>query len=490
MKQTIQLKLGQNLTMTPQLQQAIRLLQLSTIELQAEIQEALDSNIMLEMADEADAAELEENESIESQAGQGEDNAEPVAEDGPLDTSAIDNIPVELAVDSDWNDIYDNTGTTSSGAPEERGLDVNMEVPESLQDHLCQQLDLMTLSDTDRVIAMAIVDAINEEGYLEAALDEIKKTLGSDMDIRINEIASVLRLVQSLDPSGVGARDLSECLLLQLCQFEENRPWLAEAKIVVHEYLPLVASRDYTQLSRRLRVSEPEIESILRLVQSLDPSPGSRISGTRTEYIVPDVYVSRQNGKWHISINQEITPKIRINSQYANLVKRADNSTDNISLRNHLQEARWFLKSLQSRADTLMKVATAIVERQTEFLENGDESMRPLVLHDIAGAVDMHESTISRVTTRKYMHTPRGIYELKYFFSSHLSMHQGGECSSTAIRALIKRLVSSENPVKPLSDSRISALLSDKGFKVARRTVAKYREAMSVPPSNERRRHA
>jgi len=285
----------------------------------------------------------------------------------------------------------------------------------------------------------------------------------------------------------VCARDLQECLSLQLRQLPTDTPWLPLAQKLVDNHIDLLGAKDYAALMRKLKIKEDELKLVIRGIQELNPRPGSQIAPQASEYVIPDVMVRKIKGEWRVELNPDIAPKLRINDHYASMVKRADSSADNNFIKDHLQEARWFLKSLQSRNETLLKVASKIVEYQQDFLEQGDEAMKPLVLHDIAEAVSMHESTISRVTTQKYMHTPRGIYELKYFFSSHVSTTSGGECSSTAIRAMIKKLIAVENAKKPLSDSKIAAMLEEEGIKVARRTVAKYREAMHIPPSNERK---
>ena len=303
---------------------------------------------------------------------------------------------------------------------------------------------------------------------------------------------AVLHRIQQFDPIGVGYRNLSECLLIQLNQFENPKELklISNAKLIVKEHISLLGNRDYAQLMRKAKLKEAELRETIQVIESLDPRPGANISPPSTTYIVPDVIVTKQvePGKWKVELNPDTAPKIRINNDYASLVKRADPSEENNYLRDNLQEARWFIKSLQSRNETLMKVATRIVEHQKGFLEYGEESMKPLVLHDIAEAVKMHESTISRVTTQKYMHLSLRIFELKYFFSSHVSTKGGGECSSTAIRAIIKKLVAAENAKKPLSDSKITQFLEEKGINVARRTIAKYRESLSIPPSNERKR--
>jgi RNA polymerase sigma-54 factor len=359
-----------------------------------------------------------------------------------------------------------------------------------LQEQLLWQLNLTRLSDTDRLIAMAIIDATDENGRLILPLEDIHESLGSspEFEIDLDEVVAVLHRLQQFEPAGVCTRDLQECLLVQLRQLPPDTPWLEQARLILTRHLNQLGNGDYQQILRRTRLSEQDLRSVLGLIQSLDPNPGQSAVEQSIEYVVPDVFVSKRNGRWVVELNPDIAPRLRINANYASLIKRADSSADNTFLRDNLQEARWFLKSLHSRNETLMKVATKIVEHQRNFLEYGEEAMKPLVLHDIAEAVEMHESTISRVTTQKYMHTPRGIFELKYFFSSHVATTSGGECSSTAIRALIKKLVAAENPRKPLSDNKIAQLLEEQGIKVARRTIAKYRDSLLIPPSNERKR--
>ena len=482
MKQILQLRIGQHLTMTPQLQQAIRLLQLSTVELQSEVQEQLDSNLMLEVAEDEAPGPVPLSE----------------AEVEPTD------IPKELEVDTAWEDVYDNTPVTNFSAGD--GMPVvdyesQRSATESLSDHLRWQLSLTNFTEIDALIAEHIVDAIGDEGRLTIPLEEICDLVNlNDLDleievdeievdeIEVDEIEAVLRQIQNFDPSGVGARDVPESLLIQLRQLHPDTRWLDEATRLVSEYLDLLAGREFQQLMCRLGLSKDELAEVIDLIQSLDPRPGSQISSQLPQYVIPDVYVSKKNGKWQVELNPEAAPKIRINNAYASLVRRSDDSADNNCLRTHLTEARWFLKSLKSRSETMLKVSRTIVDRQRMFLEHGDEAMKPMVLHDVAEVVGMHESTISRVTTQKYMHTPRGIFELKYFFSSHVSTVTGGEASSTAIRALIKKLIAAENPQKPLSDSKLAGILSDSGIKVARRTVAKYREAMIIPSSSDRKR--
>ena len=492
MKASLQLKMGQQLTMTPQLQQAIRLLQLSTLDLQQEIQEALDSNPMLE-AEDPDYEEYGENTghqdlSINNEISTTTDHDE-TQELG--DQWSDDKMPDELPLDSQWDDTFQTTAGVSSGSgssgDDDFDYDSRHATTDDLQGHLEWQLNLTPMSDTDREIAIMLIDGVDTDGYLHTTIEDVLGSMDPELGVEEDEVRAVLKRLQQFDPAGVFARDLRECLLLQLNQLPSNTPWLEEAKLVIAEHITLLGNKDYPTLMRKARLKEEDLKAVLRLVKELNPKPGAGISAEQPEYVVPDVIVRNIRDEWRVELNPDIAPKLRVNADYASLVRRSDSSADNAFLKDHLQEARWFIKSLQSRNETLLKVATKIVDYQIDFFEQGEEAMKPLVLHDIAEAVGMHESTISRVTTQKYMHTPRGIFELKYFFSSHVSTDAGGECSSTAIRAMIKKLVSEENPRKPLSDNKIASLLGDKGIQVARRTVAKYREAMLIPPSNERK---
>jgi RNA polymerase sigma-54 factor len=511
MKQSLQLKLGQQLTMTPQLQQAIRLLQLSSLDLHQEIQQALDSNPMLEVtenSEESGDAALEEqspeapNVEVDAEVEVSAADSETVTtedtswegDDGVQATDETDwegDIPQDLPVDSQWDDVYQAPVSTNNSSEFSEGdFEARNGGEETLQSHLLWQLNLTRFSDLDRAIATAVIDATDDNGRLTVSAEEIWESLPDELEeeVELDEVIAVLHRLQQFDPPGVCTHDLRECLLVQLQQLPATTPLLEQAKLVVNRYIDLLGNRDYAQLIRRSKIREPELKLALELVQSLNPNPGQTIGSENTEYIVPDVFVSKHNGRWNVELNPDTAPRLRINADYAKLVKRADTSSDNTYLRDNLQEARWFLKSLQSRNETLMKVASKIVEHQRGFLEFGEEAMKPLVLHDIAEAVEMHESTISRVTTQKYMHTPRGIFELKFFFSSHVNTSAGGECSSTAIRALVKKLIAAENPGKPLSDSKITILLEQQGIRVARRTIAKYRESLVIPPSNERKR--
>ncbi len=502
--------------MTPQLQQAIRLLQLSTLDLQQEIQEALESNPMLEVSESEDSGDDSSSSSdadlkLESSA------TETISESNKEEADWQENIPEDLPVDTHWDDIYQGSGSGNVGPERDDSyFDSQIDNTETLQEHLLWQLNLTPMSDRDRMIAMAIIDAVEPSGLLSTPIEDIYRGLARVVDgtpeeaddseweapnevdaatdeddhdrLDIDEVFAVQHRLQLFDPIGACSESLSQCLMVQLNQFAKDTPCLDAAKMIVSEHLLQLGNRDYKQIMRRCRIKENELKQAILLIQQLTPHPGELIGSSETSYIVPDVFVSKKSGRWLVELNPDIAPKIRINSNYANLVKRADSSEDNTFLRDNLQEARWFLKSLQSRNETLLKVASCIVDKQQGFLDFGPEAMKPLVLHDIAEDVGMHESTISRVTTQKYMHTPQGIFELKYFFSSHVSTDNGGECSSTAIRAIIKKLVAAEDPQKPLSDSKITSLLSDQGIQVARRTIAKYRESLGIAASNERKR--
>lgn len=481
MKPTLQLRLGQQLAMTPQLQQAIRLLQLSTLELQQEIQQAIDANPLLEQEDESDIAtpDVSDDEDFTPP-----DSSEEMAQ-------AQENMPEELPMDTTWDEVYSTAGsTTSSGLMNSDDESVYQgETTETLQDYLLWQMRLTPFSEQDAAIALAIIDSIDESGYLSDSLNDIQQAVSTEDElIEMDEIEAVLKRIQHFDPIGVAARSVQECLLIQLSQFSAGTPWLEEARQVIKDHMDLLGARDYRNLARKLQLKEAELKDVLQLIQTLEPRPGSRVMPSESTYVIPDVAVLKKNGRWVVELNPDAMPKIRINETYASMARHARNSSDSQFIRSHLQEAKWFIKSLESRNETLLKVANCIVKQQQDFFEYGEEAMKPMVLNDVAEEVEMHESTISRVTTQKYMHTPRGIFELKYFFSSHVNTDSGGECSSTAIRTLIKKLVAAENPAKPLSDSKIADLLTEQGIMVARRTIAKYRESLSIPPSSQRKR--
>ena len=499
MKPTLQLKLGQHLTMTPQLQQAIRLLQLSTLELQSEIQQALEENPMLEHdEDNIDATTEAEIESHSAEAQEAADSAsknEASAEndDPHLDMENRQEMPDELAVDANWEDTYDITTATATNNQQnnDSGNDFleNQSIEgDTLSEHLLWQLKNSQFSDTDFIIAIALIDAINDDGYLTETIEEIYDGLKDELEIDFDEVEAVLHRVQRFDPVGIAARTLQECLMLQLEQFDPQTPGLADVKIIIEHHLDLLGAHDYARLQKKTRRNEEQLKELILFIQALNPKPGASISKNNAQYVVPDIFVRKHNGQWHVSLNPEAAPKLKINTVYEGHLKSAGRGNNTSHLRNSLQEARWFLKSLQSRSDTLQRVGDAIVRRQRLFLDYGNEGMKPLILRDIADELEMHESTISRVTTNKFMHTPRGVFEFKFFFSSHVGTADGGECSATAIRSMVKKLIENENPKKPMSDNKISSLLIKEGINVARRTVAKYRESMLIPPSNERKR--
>jgi len=448
LKPTLQLRLGQQLTMTPQLQQAIRLLQLPTIELQAHIRELLESNVM-----------LEQDEDTESSA------YEPLsgAETAPEIAAPLPEAPVEVIDDSWTDDRSAGPGENPwSGGDDDRQQEFADSAGQTLRDHLLWQLELAHLGSRELAIGRSVIDAINDDGYLTESLDVIAASLKPELDVTVDEIEPVLGFVQMFDPVGVGARTLSECLLLQLAQLTSGTAGLAAAKSIARLHLELLAERELTALRREMRIAEEELTNAVALVRACHPRPGSVISGNAAEYVIPDVFVRRTPRGWSVEINPATLPRVRLNQGYASLVGR---SSSHASMRTQLQEARWLLKSLEIRNDTLTKVARSIVER-----------------------IGMHESTVSRVTSGKYMHTPRGVFELRYFFSSQVEGVNGTGTSSTAIRAKIRKLIREEDGAVPLSDSRIAEILSDEGIPVARRTVAKYREMMGLAPSNERRR--
>ncbi|CZI45986.1 TPA: RNA polymerase factor sigma-54 [Legionella pneumophila] len=460
MKPTLQIGIGQHLTLTPQLQQAIRLLQLSTFDLQQEIQLVVESNPLLE------ATPVEEKEDAQINTNQNQDEYS----------------------DFQWSQLYNNLSKRNNFEENDYNFDNLHCTTTNLQDHLNWQLDLTPMSDIDRVIATTIIDAINDDGFLTIPVAEIHASLNSDdFPLDIEEIEAVRHRLQLFDPVGCASVNLAETLVLQLEQLPLEPKLLATAKKVILEDIELLGQHNYRQLMKNHQISEKTIHEILQVIHKLNPKPGSLIHQDNIEYVIPDLTVKKIDNQWKVFLNQDILPRLSINSQYAALIQRANNSLDNQFLKHNLQEARWFLKSIQSRQETLLKVATCIMEYQHGFLEFGEEAMKPLILNDVASALDMHESTVSRVTTQKFINTPRGVFELKYFFSSHVNTDSGGECSSTAIRAVIKKLISAENRKKPLSDSKIAQLIGEQGIKVARRTVAKYREAMGIPPSNERK---
>lgn len=473
MKPNLQLKISQQLTMTPQLQQAIRLLQLSTLELCQEIQTALENNPLLEVDEHYD--EVNVTEPIESENIDTRDMME--------NREISDNIPLDASLD----DIY-TAGTPSGTHSDYRNDELPIyqgETHQTLNEYLIWQLNLTPFSDRDRTIATSIIQAINERGYLTASTHEILEEQGND-DIELDEVEAVLKRIQHFDPIGIGASSLQECLLIQINQLTMDNDQTKHAKTIIKNYLDLLGSRDFKSLKKQLDISEEALKSAISLIQQLQPYPGETINTEPPEYVIPDILVKKVNNKWQVMINHDSVPNLRINQRYA-AMEKITNESDSQYIRHALQEANWLIKSIDNRNETLIKVSIFIVEHQQNFFEYGEEYMKPMILADIANVIGMHESTISRVTTQKYLQCPRGIFELKYFFSSHVNTESGGEASSTAIRALIKKLISSENTQKPLSDSKISNLLEEQGIMVARRTIAKYREALLIPPSSQRK---
>lgn len=457
MKSSLELHIGQQLTLTPQLQQAIRLLQLSTLDLHQEIQQVVDSNPLLEIThQEEKEAESPAGSRAESYDFQWASSSTPMNKRMNFEESEYS-----------FENLYSSTTT--------------------LQDHLSWQLDLTPMSDVDRVIATTLIDAVNEDGFLTQTVEEIYKSLNSaSMPLDLDEIEAVRHRLQQFEPLGCFCKNLSETLFVQLCQFPKTFE-IELAKRIVQDNIDLLGQHNYRLLMKIYQINEVLLNKALEKIQTLKPKPGNLILKSPTDYIIPDVIVKKIEGQWQVNLIRNTLPKLSINNQYASMIQKSDQSDDNQFLKSNLQEARWFLKTLESRQETLLKVSRCIVEYQKEFFELGSEYMKPLILNDIAKALGLHESTISRVTTQKYLCSPRGLFELKYFFSSHVATQSGGECSSIAIHALIKKIIASENRKKPYSDSKIVKFIEEQGIHVARRTVAKYREVMGIAPSNERK---
>jgi len=473
LKPALQLKLGQQLTMTPQLQQAIRLLQLPVLELQSQVQAALESNVMLE-AEEEEQIDLT---SLDQPAPQGEDAEAADERDGEREE-------VSVEMEDPWAETSTASGEGRAPNDDDRPLEFTDEREHGLHQHLIWQLEVSRLDPRQVWIGEAIVDALNEDGYLTESAADIARSLCTDLPVTEQDVEQVLAFVQTLDPTGVGARSAAECIGLQLAQLEPGTPGRDLAATIARDHLQAVADRDFAVLREATGADDDTLHVALALIRACNPRPGAAFESATPEYIVPDVYVRRTEQGWSVEINPGSVPRVRVNQEYASLVSR---SGDYASLRAQLQEARWLIRSLEIRKDTLLRVARTIVRRQAAFLERGDEAMQPMILRDVAEAVQMHESTISRVATGKYMLTPRGLYEFRYFFSSHVEGAGGEDVSSTAIRARIRRLIADEDPSRPLSDAQLAQVLSGEGVKVARRTVAKYREALGLASSGDRR---
>ena len=491
MKQSLQLRTSQHLALTPQLQQSIRLLQLSTLELHQELEQMLTDNPLLERLDDpldhsvrllADGALGADG--IRQQGASEDANAAPSpseSESPPSDQAdAGDATP---STDSDWS--FDDVARTSK-APEDDDARPQLEAHEStLREFLLEQMRVTVSNQRDRALVELMIDALNENGYLEDTLEAIFERLPAELEIEPEELTIALKLLQSFDPPGVGARNAAECLALQIKRFPDIAMVTRRmALVIVDNYLPLFAQRDFSKLKKALDCDDEDLREAQSVIRQCNPHPGAIFGGGTSDYVVPDVIVKRTKAGWQVMLNHDVMPRLRVNAMYANILKQ---SKGDGSLTSQLQEAKWLIKNMRQRFDTILRVSQAIVERQRNFFSHGAVAMRPLVLREIADTLGLHESTISRVTTQKYMLTPHGMFELKYFFGSHVATETGGEASSTAIRALIKQLIGAEDPKIPFSDSKIADMLGEQGMVVARRTVAKYREALKIPPVNLRK---
>ena len=474
MKQSLQLKLSQHLALTPQLQQSIRLLQLSSQELNQELEQFIENNPLLERV-EPDSDGATSTEEPGSFGPGGQETAAAPAEDSNESSQQEDSFNNDNDI---WNESAPSYGMRDDNdEPEYPQQDAGIT---SLRDHLNWQLNLTQLPLRDRTIVSLMIDALSDDGYLTQSLDEIAEMLPAELEIDPLEIDTALKHLQNFEPLGVGARDLGECLALQLEALPPDTPYRNIALQITRQYLEQLANRDYNKLKKLLQCDDDSLRGAQHLITHLNPRPGSDFAAADTRYVVADVIVKKIKGMWIASLNREAMPKLRVNRMYADILSR-NREGGGQQLASQLQEARWMVKNIEQRFDTILRVSQAIVDRQKHFFEHGEVAMRPLVLREIADEVGLHESTISRVTTQKYMLTPRGIFELKYFFGSHVATETGGACSATAIRALIKQLVGAENSKKPLSDTQITEILAQQGIVVARRTVAKYREALQIP---------
>lgn len=476
MKHSLQLRLSQHLTLTPQLQQSIRLLQLSTLELNQELERFLQENPLLER-DEGSSEQAQFAAPLNgTQTEHVSDASTAPAEDAPAQSdgdvfAAVHDAPYGGGGREDGED--DDYPQLAAESP-------------TLRHHLITQLSLTKLSERDRTLVTMVIESLDEDGYLAQDLAELHAMLPEELGVEPEELQIALKHVQHFEPTGVGARNLGECLALQLTALPKATPFVSEALDVVRNHLEALAARDFTRLKKALRCDDTTLRGVQKLITSLNPRPGRKYASDDTRYVVSDVIVRKVKGVWIASLNPDAMPKLRINRLYADILSRA-RSSGSQQLASQLQEAKWLIKNVQQRFDTILRVAQAIVDRQRHFFEHGEVAMRPLVLREIAEVLELHESTVSRVTTQKFMHTARGIFELKYFFGSHVTTDSGGSASSTAIRALIKQFVGAENSRKPLSDSQISEILGQQGIVVARRTVAKYRESMQILPVNLRK---
>ena len=478
MKHSLQLRLSQHLTLTPQLQQSIRLLQLSTLELNQELEKFLQDNPL-----------LERDEGMPEQSAPPSDRPASAGDSQESATDSQSNASGDENRSDSGSDDYSSYETPYGGSKDD-GDDNDYPqlaaVAPTLREHLISQLSLLNVSERDVSLVTLLIESLNEDGYLAQDLDELLEMLPAELDVVMDDLHIALRHLQNLEPTGVGARNLGECLALQLLTMNETTPHRQDALDIVRNHLDVLASRDFNRMKRLLKCDDNCLRGVQKLIMGLNPRPGRQYSADETRYVVPDVIVKRVKGVWTVALNPDAMPRLRINRMYADILSRNRNAGSQ-QLASQLQEAKWLIKNVQQRFETILRVAQSIVDRQRHFFEHGEVAMRPLVLREIAEALDLHESTVSRVTTQKFMHTPRGIFELKYFFGSHVTTDTGGSASSTAIRALIRQLVGSENSRKPLSDSQISEILGQQGIVVARRTVAKYRESLQILPVNLRK---
>ncbi|MGH8685992.1 MAG: RNA polymerase factor sigma-54 [Nitrosospira sp.] len=488
MKPTLQFKLSQHLTLTPQLQQSIRLLQLSTVELNQEIERMVQENPLLELDDSMgnDAAEYRTT-LLDSPAELLSADLLGTLDETPAEMPATEADPGTKSV-TDETDWFEDDGVSRNTRDDddERDFPQQAAEPPSLREYLNSQVSLSQIPERERKIVGLLIDSLNDDGYLAQDLEELVSLLPPELGIGIDDLHIALEYLQHLDPPGVGARNLRECLVMQLRALPEYTPYRTQALVLVNNHLDSLASRDFCTIKKLLPCDDECLRSIQHMITRLNPRPGTAFSSTVARYIIPDVIVTKVNGSWVANLNPEAMPRLKINRLYADILKCSHDDSAR-RLASQLHEAKWLIKNVHQRFGTILKVSSAVVERQRQFFEHGAVAMRPLILREIADILDLHESTVSRVTTQKFMRTPRGIFELKYFFSSHVATDTGGACSATAIRALIKQIVNAENAKKPLSDGQISEILGQQGIVGARRTVAKYRESVQIPPVNLRK---
>jgi RNA polymerase sigma-54 factor len=492
MKQVLQLRISQHLALTPQLQQSIRLLQLSTLELNQEIEQLLADNPLLERADDPfqGAMRLMSDGSMQNEAPRDASSGESATPtEAPAEEFSADNARGDEEAGGEWTGV--ERIRSSSGEEDEFSAPQLACLEITLREHLLEQLSVTQCGRRDRALVTMLIDALDDDGYLRQELEEIAELVPAELEIEADELRTALSLLQSFDPPGVGGRNAAECLALQLRasngHADDNAATRLLARAIVADHLDLLAAHDFARLKRNLHCNDEALRAAQALIRSLDPFPGRRFGPEQANYVTPDVLVRKVKGQWRVMLNPDVMPRLHINRAYAQILRGQRGSEHGASLAARLQEARWLIKNVQQRFDTILRVSEAIVERQRNFFTHGEVAMRPLVLREIADTLGLHESTVSRVTTQKYMLTPLGTFELKYFFGSHVATEAGGAASSTAIRALIRQFIGAEDAKKPLSDSKIADMLGEQGIVVARRTIAKYREALRIPPVSLRK---